>query len=206
MDHAYIVTLGAAVTIIAATAAYTQSLRAEQAQIEAAAQAHELSPLPSASPTMETAAPERTPAPTLVPLLVGGASVRPVGGGVLRGYDARQPVWWGALGCLQVHAALDLAGEAGEAVRCAKDGVVERAVRDDLWGWRVEVAQTDGCLAVYAGLLQSFVTKGQSAVRGQTLGLLMDSIPCEAELGAHLHLELQRGGVSQDPAQLLPAR
>ena len=69
-------------------------------------------------------------------------------------------------------------------------------------GWSVQVEQTDGTLATYAGLSCAGVTQGQSVTRGAVLGVLGE-IPCEAELGAHLHYALMRDGAHQDPAPLL---
>ena len=202
LDHAYLMTLLAALAVVAASAVYTRSLDARGAE-QAAAQAHEIaSPQPALQPTA-TAVVLR-PAATMAPLRTGGAAVRPVSGGVLRDYDRERHVFWEALACYRPHAALDLAGEAGESVLCAKDGVVARTARDDLWGWRVEVEQTDGRLAVYAGLLLCYAQEGQSVTRGQALGELLDRIPCEAELGAHVHLELWEDGAAVDPAGMLP--
>ena len=38
----------------------------------------------------------------------------------------------------------------------------------------------------------------------QTIGTLLEQVPCEAELGTHLHLELTRDGQRRDPADILP--
>ncbi|MBP3428250.1 MAG: M23 family metallopeptidase [Clostridia bacterium] len=202
MDYAYLMTLLAAVTVIAASAAYTKALE-ERTAAQAAAAAHEIGETPSPAPLPVPTQAVLRPQTTLAPVRMGGGRAAPVSGGVLRGYDTAH-VYWAALSCYKPHAALDLAAQAGETVLCAMDGVVERASRDDLWGWRVTVAQTDGRRAVYAGLLLCRVQAGQCVTRGQALGEIMDAIPCEAELGTHLHLELDHDGVPQDPAQLLP--
>lgn len=210
LEYAYLMTLGAALTVVAASALYTWQLR-QEGEIQAAADAPEVqvSALPS---------PTRQPLPTAVPLAtmapmgiastvrLGGTTVRPVPGGVLRECDAAAPVYWEALSCFQPHAGLDLAGSEGEEVLLAMDGTVTRTVRDELWGWRVEVAQTDGQTAVYAGMAGSLVHEGQNVTRSQTLGALMDAVPCEAELGAHLHMELSSDGEARDPESILPER
>ena len=113
---------------------------------------------------------------------MGGGRAAPVSGGVLRGYDTAH-VYWAALSCYKPHAALDLAAQAGETVLCAMDGVVERASRDDLWGWRVTVAQTDGRRAVYAGLLLCRVQAGQCVTRGQALGRSWTPSPARRSWG-----------------------
>lgn len=205
MDYAYLVTLGAVLAVIAASALYTREIKAGQEQdVQAAAQAAELA---------QTAEPTARPIPTLAPLEVhyasprpGGSTVYPVSGGVLREYDAAQPVYWEALSCVKVHAGLDLQGKAEEAVACVMDGVVAQVARDELWGWRVTVEQTDGQRMCYAGLMTAGVGVGETVTRGQALGTLMASIPCEAELGTHLHLELTDEGETRDPRTVLPDR
>ena len=203
LEHAYLVTLGAVVTIIAATAMYTSRLRAcEEAGVQAAAQAEELRE--TASPT-----PEVTPLPTIAPLvahtsavMLGGSTVWPVSGKVVRGHDTQTSVLWEALSCWKVHTGLDVSGEAGEDVLAVMDGVVSAVTMDALWGWSVLVEQTDGSLATYVGLSCAEVTQGQSVTRGCVLGLLGE-IPCEAELGPHLHYALTVDGATQDPSPLL---
>ena len=205
LDHAYWVTLGAVLTIIAASALYTRGLERQAADVQAAAHAPEIAE--TATPEPETTL---MPLATLAPLSLysmlkpGGTTVRPVSGGVIRGFDSETPVLWEALSCVQLHAAVDLAGEVGEKVHCVMDGTVSGTVRDELWGWRVAVAQTDGQQAVYAGLAACDVSAGQNVTRGQTIGTLLERIPCEAELGTHLHLELTQDGERRDPTDILP--
>ena len=210
MDYAYLVTLGAVIAIIAASALYTRHVQkdAGDSGIQAAADAPEIREASESTPSpLESASPLPTLAP-ITPLRVtsvsGAGSVWPVSGEILREFDASTPVFWEALGCWQVHAGLDIAGEADEEVRCARDGVVRQAVRDELWGWRVQVEQTDGRLAEYAGLALCEVDAGQSVTRGQSLGTLMEHIPCEAELGPHLHMTLMLDGRAVDPLSIMP--
>lgn len=210
LEHAYLVTLGAALAVVAASALYTFDLR-DASEIGAAAGAPET--LATAEPAV---APTFTPQPTATPVQasalpalssavrLGGTTVRPVSGGALRAFDRETPVYWPAVSAVKVHAALDLAGEVGGDVLAAMDGQVTAAARDELWGWRVEVAQTDGQTAVYAGLSDCAVQPGANVTRGQALGALLERVPCEAELPAHLHMELLRDGEAQDPATILP--
>lgn len=215
LDNAHLVTLGAVLAVIAASAMYTKQVEQRAGEVQAAAQAAELAASPAAqavTPLPELVA-SASPLPTIAPLTLnlqavrpGGATVWPVSGDVLRGFDGDTPVLWEALSCVRVHAALDVGGEAGEEVLCVMDGTVSSVVRDELWGWRAEVQQTDGSRAVYCGLAVCTVSPEQNVTRGQTMGTLLESIPCEAELGPHLHLELTRDGKKENPLELLPQR
>lgn len=216
LRNAHLVTLGAVLAVIAATAMYTRQVERRTGEVQAAAQAAELSASSagSAEPTpLPMISASASPLPTLAPLTLslqavrpGGGTVWPVSGAVVRGFDGDTPVLWEALSCVRVHAALDIGGEAGENVLCVMDGTVARTVRDELWGWRVEVEQNDGSCASYGGLAACDVVQGQNVTRGQALGVLLERIPCEAELGPHLHLEVKRSGVREDPLPLLPER
>ena len=206
IEYAYLVTLGAIAAIVAASALYAHQLRQEE--IPAAAQAPEV-----AATAEPTHTPEITPLPTIAPLIVrtdamrmAGTTVWPVSGEILRGYDVQEAVYWETLGCYRPHAGLDIAAEAGEEVRCIADGVVERTLRDELWGWQVIVAQTDGREMLYAGLRRADVRAGQAVTRGQALGVPLERVPCEAELPAHVHIEMRLDGEHQDPEGILPEK
>lgn len=204
LEHAYIVTFACALAIIAGAAMFTEQVRIQQEKsLEAAAQASELS---------ATAMPEIavTPLPTIAPLMLTQAAyiprvvtVKPVSGEIVRAY-AKEPVLWKELGVIQSHMAIDISGEKDESVLSVMDGVVKDAAMDALWGWRVVIDHTDGSEGTYAGLALTYVLAGQSVSRGEEIGTLLENIPCEKELGPHLHLELMKNGTKQDPEGILP--
>ena len=201
MDYAYLVTLGAMIAVIAATALYTDQLHRKE-NVQAAAPASEIESTPTASPKTT---PTTSPLPTLAPLRSGlkANAVRPVSGEVIRGFSDQQ-VFWETLACWQTHPALDIEAASGEDVLCLRDGVVLACSRDALWGWRVQVRQTDERVCEYAGLLLCQVVVGQNVTRGQTLGTLMDAIPAEKELRTHLHLTLLENGEAIDAREEVP--
>ncbi len=202
MDYAYLVTLGAMIAVIAATALYTDQLHRKE-NVQAAAPAPEIESTPTASPKTT---PTASPLPTLAPLRSGlkANAVRPVSGEVIRGFSDQPGVFRGDIACWQTHPALDIEAASGEEVLCLRDGVVTACSRDALWGWRVQVRQTDERVCEYAGLLLCQVAVGQNVTRGQTLGTLMDAIPAEKELGTHLHLTLLENGKTIDAREEVP--
>ena len=206
MEYAYLVTLGAMLAVVVGSAMYTRQLKAAgEAGVHAAAKAPEIAETPEPSAAV-------TPLPTIAPLtvrpaaLVNTGAVWPVDGAVLRGFDAQEPVYWAQLDSWRTHMGLDIAGEAGARVVCCAEGRVKSVTWDELWGWRVTVEQADGRQTVYAGLEGSVVSKGESVTRGQILGTLLEAVPCEGEMGTHLHLEVRRQGAAQDPEAMLPER
>ena len=206
IDNAYLMTLGCVIAMVVGCALYTQGInRAQQAGVHAAAGAPEI---------CESAAPARnvTPLPTIAPIAVRPAALMqsggawPLDGQVLRAYDAQESVYWAQLDTWQTHTGLDIAGETGESVAACMEGKVKSVTRDALWGWRVCIAHDGQRETVYAGLEHCAVQPGESVRRGQLIGTLMESIPCEAEMGAHLHLEMIREGKYQDPEATLQER
>lgn len=200
-EYAYLVTLGAVIAVVVGAALYTDHVRSEQEEtLFAAANAAEID---------ATTTPRVTPLPMIVPMMATKTftphitTVRPVSGEVIRAYAA-EPVLWETLGVIQAHEAIDIAGEAECAVVSAMDGTVRETARDALWGWRICIDHTDGSACVYAGLALSLVQPGENVVRGQEIGTLLKSVPCEAELGAHLHLEQVKNGQYQDAEGILP--
>lgn len=204
MENAYLMTLGCVIAVVLGCAMYTKALKGTD--VQAAAGAPEI-----AETEAPTAAPRVTPLPTIAPLQLRPMTVRregawPVSGTILRAYDAQTSVYWEAIGAWQVHTGLDIAAAAGEAVTASMDGIVEEASVDALWGWRVCLRHEDGRLTCYAGLENCIVQPGMRMRRGETIGTLMQRIPCEAEMGTHLHFEMIRDGKYQDPEATLQER
>lgn len=206
MENAYLITLGCVIAMVVGCALYTQGIRdAHQKDVQAAAGAIEIE---------QTAAPQpiATPLPTIAPLQVrpvmltarGGAW--PVQGKVMRAYDEQESVYWQTLGVWQTHTGLDIEGKPGEEIRTCMDGTVQGVQYDALWGWRVCIEHEGKRTSIYAGLECCSVQEGERVRKGQTIGALAKSIPCEAEMDTHLHLEMIREGKHQDPEAALEER
>lgn len=208
IENAYLVTIGCMLMMVVGCAIYTQTLKEEQAAgIQAAAEAPEIreTAAPSASPAV-------TPLPTIAPLtlrpvaLVQSSGVWPLDGDILRAYDAQNSIFWEALNSWKTHTGLDIAGKPGDAVKACMDGTVSHISRDALWGWQITLTHDNGRETRYAGLENAVVQPDMHVACGQTLGTLMETIPCEAELPTHLHFEMFIGGKHQDPEATLPEK
>jgi len=202
MDNAYLVMIGCVLAIVAGCALYTKGL---QQDVQAAADAPEIEM--TAIPTPE---PVITPLPTIAALrpaaLVQRGGAWPVTGNVMRVFNAQESVYWEALGLYKAHIGLDIGGKPGENVCACMNGAVTFAAWDALWGWRVNIAHDGERETRYAGLESCLVQPGMRVQRGQTIGTLMECIPCEAEMEPHLHLESLRDGMHQDPEAILMER
>ena len=120
----------------------------------------------------------------------------PLTNAVVRGYgDA--PIYWETLDTWRVHHAVDYAGKEGATVKAAASGTVTKVYEDALWGGCVTVDHRDGTTFTYRGVKCSLATDTTVKV-GEPIGVLCE-IPCEKELGAHLHLEMTADERVVDP-------
>ncbi|WP_412060728.1 M23 family metallopeptidase [Rubrivirga sp. IMCC45206] len=162
-------------------------------------------PASSASPpASDDHAQPALPIETLGPAVGGGdtpaaraylASLRlpalpPVDGVESRGFDASRG-----------HFALDLAARTGSPVRAFADGHVVFADWTQDGGLTVAVQHADGYLSVYKHNGRLLRRVGDRVGARETIALSGDT--GEITSGPHLHFEVWRDGLAQDPAALL---
>jgi murein DD-endopeptidase MepM/ murein hydrolase activator NlpD len=99
------------------------------------------------------------------------------------------------------HAGLDVAGSWGEPILAAADGTVVDAGFHPAYGNNVIIFHANGLSTRYGHLARILVTAGQRVSRGQEIGALGST---GYSTGPHLHFEVRRDGVLQDPLTLLP--
>ncbi len=156
---------------------------------------------PARSALSSRAEPERpVPEPTAQPAVW----VWPLEGEIVGEYAPETPVWSATLGQWQTHPGLDIAGSPGEAVCACRDGEVLDAWNDRLWGNVIVLDHGDGWQSIYRGLnTLNLVEIGGKVRAGDVLSAVAPSVPCEADLPAHLHFELTKDGEPADFAALL---
>lgn len=119
----------------------------------------------------------------------GGAQVvRPVGGGVLVGFDPPATDWGAG------HRGIDLAANPGDEVRAALGGLVTFAGLVAGQGW-VTVDHGDGLETTYGVLASWSVRPGQRVEAGDVLGVLGDG-------AVHLDWGAKQDGAYIDPLTL----
>ncbi len=114
---------------------------------------------------------------------------------------SEQPIFSETMQEYRSHKAVDFAGEEGEAVFALANGTVKSVADDALYGGTVTIDHGIGMLSVYCGIEPS-VEEGDDLKTGDTVGTL-SVIPCEIELGPHLHLELTKDSIAVDPSIFL---
>ena len=120
----------------------------------------------------------------------------PEGAEILRAYAA-EPEWNGSLGLWETHAAVDYRLEGDEVV-CLGAGVVCTVGRSGVYGGFVEVDCGDVLLRYASIAPRAGLAPGDALEAGDAIGTADASMPGEAGIGAHLHLEAVCGGAYED--------
>ena len=126
--------------------------------------------------------------------------ILPLNNTVVRGYE-EAPVYWETLATWRVHFATDFAGKAGDTVKAVANGTVTDVYDNALWGGCVAIDHHDGTISTYRGV-NCTLAVGAAVKLGETVGVLSE-IPCEKDLGPHLHLEMAAGSRALDPVTVI---
>lgn len=151
-------------------------------------------PATTTTTTTVTTATEATTTTTPASLFV-----LPLTNKVLTPYS-EQPLYNKTLDSYRAHTATDFDGEEGQPVRPFANGTVSAVEDDALWGGCVTVEHGGGVITVYRGVFPT-VRVGDELTTDDHVGTLAD-VPCESDLGPHLHFELYKDGNTADAATL----
>jgi murein DD-endopeptidase MepM/ murein hydrolase activator NlpD len=101
------------------------------------------------------------------------------------------------LGVFRMHEGIDIINDVGTDVYAAGDGVIRYAGRTGGgYGVAVDISHGYGYSSLYAHLSKVFVRVGQRVQRGELIG---KSGRSGLVSGPHLHYEVRRNGVKQNP-------
>ena len=177
------------------TSAVTTTVTAPTTRAVAAG--HNVATVPDTRTTVRLTATKPT---TTATVKAADTYVLPLNNTVVRGY-AKEPVFWETLETWRVHYAVDFEGVLGDTVKAVANGTVTDVYDNALWGGCVVLDHHDGTLSTYRGV-NCTLAVGTAVKLGEPIGVLSE-IPCEADLGAHLHLEMAAGSRALDPAAVI---
>ena len=103
-------------------------------------------------------------------------------------------------GYLHFHTGVDLLADYGTPIVAAAGGRVTGVGWADYYGIRVEVTDSYGLVETYAHMQDTSVSLGQPIQQGQKVGTVGST---GLSIGAHLHLQLEIGGLPTDPLPLI---
>lgn len=130
--------------------------------------------------------------------------IAPVEGEIIRDFASDTLVYSETLKEWITHLGIDIAGEKTSVVRSSEAGIVESIKNDPRYGLTVIVSHANGYKTIYSNLLTAeFVTEGKQVDKGQTLGTIGDTAAFEVSDVPHLHFEVTKDGIYQNPTILL---
>jgi len=135
-----------------------------------------------------------------------GAATRPVmavpvTGDKIFGYDW---MYSPSFGDWRFHTGMDVKSDVGSPVKAALNGTVLSIKEDPTNGLTVVLDHGSGLVTVYGGLDSLCVNEGDKVVKNQIIGRIGEPPLVEADLGPHLHFEVRKDGLPEDPAAYLP--
>jgi len=103
-------------------------------------------------------------------------------------------------GYAHFHTGIDLLAQYGTPIDAAAGGRVTATGYADYFGLRVEIMDSYGLVEIYAHMSDVSVNVGEEVQQGKKVGLVGST---GLSIGAHLHLQLEVGGVPTDPGTLV---
>ncbi len=103
-------------------------------------------------------------------------------------------------GYAHFHTGVDLIAEYGTPIVAAAGGKVTGVGFSGAFGLRVEITDSFGLVEIYAHMQEVTVDVGKPVQQGQKIGLVGST---GLSIGAHLHMQLEVGGVPTSPTPLV---
>lgn len=142
----------------------------------------------------QTPAPQPDPIPE--PACEPEIAALPVIGTAITGYDW---VYSSVFGDWRFHHGVDISADLGAHVKAALSGHVVGVEDSPVYGRTLTIDHGSGLSTVYACLDSTGVEVGEAVVKNQVIGLVGQSGTLEAEFGPHLHFEVWKDGMPEDP-------
>jgi len=104
----------------------------------------------------------------------------------------------------RMHKGLDLLADVGTVVCAAKSGKVVSATQNKGMGKYIIIRHRDNYITIYGHLSNIFVRKDDYLRQGQVIGSVGKTGNARAaDILAHLHFEIRKNGVPQDPIEYI---
>ncbi len=100
----------------------------------------------------------------------------------------------------RAHTGIDLAARTGTAIYAADGGTVTFAGTNGTYGYVIDIDHGGGFVTRYAHCSKLYVKKGDKVYKGQHIAAVGST---GRSTGPHLHFEVRKNGVPQDPYKYL---
>lgn len=124
----------------------------------------------------------------------------PVEGEISKDYAKDSLVYSETLKEWVTHMGIDIKAEKTTVVKAAESGTIKSIKNDPRYGLTVVIDHGDGYQTIYANLLTSeFVVEGENVEKGQSIGTVGNTAVFEIADEPHLHFEILKESIPQDP-------
>lgn len=153
----------------------------------------------------DKAAPDKTaPAKSKTPVKQQ-SFVLPVDGDISLEYAMDNLVYSKTLEEWRAHQGIDIAADRGTPVKAVADGVVCDVKNDQFYGISVVIDHENGLKTLYRNLAaDDTVIVNQKVKQGEIIGSIGNTAVDESAEQSHLHFEVLKDDVNQDPTEYLP--
>ncbi|MBR6407788.1 MAG: peptidoglycan DD-metalloendopeptidase family protein [Clostridia bacterium] len=126
----------------------------------------------------------------------------PCGNTIIGKYSEGELIYSETMQDWRSHDGIDLACNQNEEIKSIAAGTVKAATEEITLGKCVTIEHPGGVLAKYCGLAEINVVENEQVQMGQTIGK-SGTVPFEADMEPHLHLEIMIDGRNADPESFL---
>ena len=127
--------------------------------------------------------------------------VKPVEGDIVREFAKDNLIYSETLKEWTTHQGIDIKADKTTVVKAAEAGTVKSIKNDPRYGLTIVVEHENGFQTVYSNLLTSeFVVEGEKVEKGQSLGTVGNTAVFEIADEPHLHFEILKDSIPQDPS------
>lgn len=127
----------------------------------------------------------------------------PVNGKMGKDYSMGAPVFSSTMSDYRSHNGIDIVCDTGVAVKASAPGTVMSVVSDSVWGNCVEIDHGAGYVTKICGLADEGLIAEGSVVDSESILGVIGSIPVESKDGSHIHFEIRKNDILQDPLEVL---
>ena len=128
----------------------------------------------------------------------------PVEGEISKDYAKDSLVYSETLKEWVTHMGIDIKAEKTTVVKAAESGTIKSIKNDPRYGLTVVIDHGDGYQTIYSNLLTSeFVVEGEKVEKGQSIGTVGNTAVFEIADESHLHFEILKDSIPQDPNSFL---
>ncbi len=130
--------------------------------------------------------------------------IKPVDGDILKSFAKDNLLYSETLGEWTTHLGIDIKADKTTIVKASEEGKVKSIKNDPRYGLSVIIEHANGYETLYSNLLSTeFVQIGEEVKQGQSIGTVGNTATFEIADASHLHFEILKDGVQQDPNLIL---